>query len=212
MHRGKSSSLKCHLCGKPVDGQPGILHDLGGARRQRCPAGHGARKKTLADLGKCPMCCEPMSGPPGQVGLLSVTDPDATQTCPRPHFVGRQDTTGLRNLCCPGFPLRAIDGREGGGYRCWGCNREVEPGVCPHCRGESDKPDVVQRGVPHEALPEVTLWFCGSCGCHDRSQAHAPGCDETKRTPRVSVTYVPRSTKLPVDAEGNHLYTWSDDD
>lgn len=42
-----------------------------------------------------------------------------------------------------------------------------------------------------EAMPEVTLYFCGSCGCYDRSQDHAPDCEEWHRTPRVPMRYVP---------------------
>lgn len=52
-------------------------------------------------------------------------------------------------------------------------------------------PRVQLNQMPAAALPEITLWFCGSCGCYDRSQEHKPDCNPAKRTPRVPVVYVP---------------------
>jgi hypothetical protein len=61
----------------------------------------------------------------------------------------------------------------------------------------SKSPELQRRELlmkTRQALPHVTMYFCGSCGVHDRSQDHAPDCVWEDRKPRVAVRYVPQIT------------------
>lgn len=51
--------------------------------------------------------------------------------------------------------------------------------------------------------PTVTVWFCGSCGCHDRSEEHAADCDWEQSMPRVAVKYLCESMQSYVGECGD---------